>query len=240
MKKLLIIAVAALMATFCAYAQGGSVKPYFSAEELPNGILWLPSPPDSTSTQFVYDITQYVWGKSIRDTERGQQAIAHGAIQVADMAALFSEPFGLFISEKTTPAIFRLLNRAIPTFRLSVTEPKSVYMRKRPYVLFNEPTLIPADEEVLRDTGSYPSGHTIRGWGVALVLCEVNPSHQDAILKLGYEWGQSRVIAGYHWQSDVDASRMMAAAVFARLHTNADFLADMAAACAEYRRLMGN
>ena len=73
---------------------------------------------------------------------------------------------------------------------------------------------------------------------MALLLCEINPEAQDDILAFGYEWGQSRVIAGYHWQSDVDASRLVAAAGYARLHTNAQFLADMAAARAEYAALI--
>ena len=74
---------------------------------------------------------------------------------------------------------------------------------------------------------------------MALLLCEINPAAQDKILKLGYEWGQSRVIAGYHWQSDVDASRLVAAAGYARLHTNAEFLADIAAARAEFAEKSG-
>ena len=45
------------------------------------------------------------------------------------------------------------------------------------------------------------------------------------------------MIAGYHWQSDVDASRLLGSAVFARLHTNPQFLADMAAARKEFARL---
>jgi len=53
-------------------------------------------------------------------------------------------------------------------------------------------------------------------------------------LALGYQWGQSRVIAGYHWQSDIDAGRLLASAGYARLHTNEQFLADMAAARAEF------
>ena len=104
---------------------------------------------------------------------------------------------------------------------------------------FNEPTLLPEGEERLRLNGSYPSGHTVRGWAMALLLCEINPDAQDDILKLGYEWGQSRVIAGYHWQSDVDASRLVAAAGYARLHTNSEFLVDIAAARQEYAELSG-
>lgn len=89
----------------------------------------------------------------------------------------------------------------------------------------------------LCNTGSYPSGHTVRGWGMALLLCEINPAAQDELFKLGYEWGQSRVIAGFHWQSDVDASRMLAAACYARLHTCKEFLDDMSAAKKEFDKM---
>ena len=116
------------------------------------------------------------------------------------------------------------------------SKPKATYGRLRPYVRFNEPTLFPGDEEELRDQGSYPSGHTVRGWGMALLLCEINPDAQNELFKLGYEWGQSRVIAGYHWQSDVDASRMLAAACYARLHACEEFLKDMAEARKEFKK----
>ena len=101
-------------------------------------------------------------------------------------------------------------------------------------MVFSEPTLIPAEEDELRNTGSYPSGHTLRGWAMALLLSEINPDAQNEILKKGYEWGESRVIAGYHWQSDTDASRLLASACYARLHTSEAFLADMAAARKEF------
>ena len=149
----------------------------------------------------------------------------------------FSVPFGMEISKEKTPAIFHVLYRGMFTARLAARKPKLAYQRLRPYVRFQEPTLIPEEEESLRNNGSYPSGHSIRGWAFALLLCEINPDAQDAILKLGYEWGQSRVIVGYHWQSDVDASRLLGSAVYARLHTNPLFLADMAAARKEFARL---
>ena len=118
-------------------------------------------------------------------------------------------------------------------------------MRLRPYVFYREGTLIPGEEEGSRRSGSYPSGHTVRGWGMALVLAELNPERQDTLLKAGYEWGQSRVIAGYHWQSDVDASKLLSSATFARLQTCPEYLEDFAAAreelqaVAAQRRLTG-
>jgi acid phosphatase (class A) len=244
MKKQLMMIVAALMATMSTLAQTDvpldNEAMYFDIDDMPNAVVWLPEPPDTTSTQFVYDITQYLWGKQQRlNEERAQQAIENAVEEIPEMLEQFSVPFGMELSKENTPAIYHVLYRGVLTVRLAATKPKTEYMRKRPYSRFNEPTLLPEGEERLRLNGSYPSGHTVRGWAMALLLCEINPDAQDDILKLGYEWGQSRVIAGYHWQSDVDASRLVAAAGYARLHTNSEFLADIAAARAEYAEKLG-
>ncbi len=239
MKKNMLLMITALMlCNHLVYAQKTDNLVYFTADEVPNAVYWLPAPPAPGSAQFMNDISQYYWGKQQRlDSLRARKAINEAAYEVKDMASLFSNAFGMEISEKKTPAIFHVLNRSVLTIRLSATKPKATYMRTRPYVYFNEPTLVPAEEEELRTNGSYPSGHTVRGWGMALLLCEINPAAQDELFKLGYEWGQSRVIAGFHWQSDVDASRMLAAACYARLHTCKAFLDDMAAAKKEFQKL---
>lgn len=229
---------AAVMVLSAMVTKAQNEPSYLSADEVPNAVYWLPAPPEPGSSQFLYDLSQYYWGKEQRlDTARANKAILEAQHEVADMAHQFSAAFGLEISEQTTPAIYHVLYRGVHTIRLSATKPKATYKRIRPYVYFNEPTLIPEAEEPLRSSGSYPSGHTVRGWGMALLLCEINPDAQDELLKLGYEWGQSRVIAGYHWQSDVDASRMLAAACYARLHTCQTFLDDMAAAKKEFQQL---
>ena len=242
MKKLLCLTATILALSGVVKAQGDipldEEAMYFDIDEMPNAVIWLPAPPDTTSTQFVYDITQYMWGKTQRlDSVRAQQAINNAVEEIDEMAEQFSVPFGMEISREKTPAIFKVLYRGVLTARLGATKPKTEYKRKRPYSRFNEPTLVPEEEERLKLNGSYPSGHTVRGWAMALLLCEINPDAQDDLLKLGYEWGQSRVIAGYHWQSDVDASRLVAAAGYARLHTNAEFLADIAAARQEFAAL---
>ena len=239
MKIIISMFIVAIMATMNVNAQD-DVQLYFTTNQLPNLIKCLPAPPAFDSPAFANDMMRYVWGKQQRlDTLRLRQAQNHAVNTASDMAAYFSEPFGMKISRETTPAIMRLLNRAVPTFQASATRPKAAYMRPRPYNYYNEPSGLPASEDREHPTGSYPSGHTVRGWGMALILAEINPAAQDAILLLGYEWGQSRVILGYHWQSDVDASRMLASACLARMHTSADFMADMAAAREEYARLSG-
>ena len=243
-RKMLLLTVAAAMVALGAQAQTDITLDdeamYFEIDDLPNAVKWLPAPPEPNSTQFAYDLTQYMWGKGERlDEERARQAIDNGVTDMSEMAVQFSEPFGMEISKEKTPCIFNVLYRGVLTVRLCATKPKTALPRLRPYVRYQEGTLIPDDEDNLRENGSYPSGHSIRGWAMTLLLCEINPAAQDDLLALGYQWGQSRVIAGYHWQSDVDAGRLLASAGYERLHTNEQFLADMAAARAEYAQLTG-
>ena len=233
-KNLLALVLCVAAFSFAA----DDVKLYMGAEDLPNALNFYPAPPDTGSAAFAYDVAQYKWGKSMRaDSARAALAIAQGTVDVAEMMSMFSEAFGMEISEKKTPAIFYAVKRGVLTMRLAGRVPKKHYMRQRPFMYFNEPTLMPQFEEEHRTNGSYPSGHTIRGWAMALLLAEINPAAQDAILKYGYEWGQSRVIAGYHWQSDIEASKAIIAGCFARLHADEAFLADMKKARAEFKRL---
>ncbi|HHQ6626778.1 TPA: acid phosphatase, partial [Serratia fonticola] len=102
---------------------------------------------------------------------------------------------------------------------------------------YHQATCRPEEESVLSTNGSYPSGHTSIGWATALVLAEINPARQGEILKRGYEMGQSRVICGYHWQSDVTAGRLVGAAIVARLHAEPTFVDQLQKAKAEYLRL---
>lgn len=44
---------------------------------------------------------------------------------------------------------------------------------------------------------------------------------------------------GAHWQSDVDAGRVVGSAAVARMHASPEFQADMAAAKAEFAKKMG-
>lgn len=231
-----IFALAICGATLCGFA--ANAKPYVNADALPNALNFYPAPPETTSVQFMYDISQYMWGKAMRaDSARAALAVAQAVETIEDMAKMFSEPFGMEISAKKTPAIMNMLERGIRTLKQVGSLPKRHYMRRRPYDRFNESTLVPAEEERLRTNGSYPSGHTVRAWSMALLLVEVNPAAQDALLKYAYEWGQSRVIAGFHWQSDVDASKVLVSAAFASLHNDETFLADMKKARAEFKKL---
>lgn len=230
----------ALLCTLSAAAQkGGKAEKwpsFLSQKDLPEATQFIPAPPDTSSIAFLKDFDRYQWGKSMRNTPRGRQAVFDAYVEVDSILKGFQEAFGMLISKDTTPEIYSLVQRVENDGSLSVRGAKKKYMRKRPYVQFHEPTGVPEDEDELRHSGSFPSGHTARGWAIALVLAELNPDRQDAILRRGYEYGESRVIVGYHYQSDVDVARIAASGAVARLHADEAFARQLAKAKKEWKR----
>ena len=128
----------------------------------------------------------------------------------------FSGAIGKELTPERYPVLANTIMGVMQDVRSSIQKAKKTYARHRPYQHFNEHTPVPADESPT-DFTSYPSGHTVRGWAAAMLLVAVFPDQANAILKVGYEIGQSRVILGYHYQSDVEAARLAASAGFARL-----------------------
>ena len=233
MKKIFSILVLSMFFCLSCHAEGSS---FLTEDEIPTGATFMPLPPAPTDASFYNDWYRYQWGKSMRDTERGKQAIADANDNLEYYLEMYSEPLGLTISKENTPEIYTLLERLLATVFVCNDKSKSRLMRIRPFIEFNEPTPVPEDEEKLRTNSSYPSGHTTKGWAFALVLAEINPERQDEIFKRGFEYGESRVIVGFHYQSDVDAARVITSTLISRLHTNKDFIQQLAKAKEEFSR----
>jgi len=227
-KNSLLLTALFTFSILSAFAQTDSVAPkkvwpsFLNADLLPDGTNYLPAPPAFSSDRFAGDLAWYNYGKTLRDTPRGEQAKHDAELMLKDVLALFSESFGMEMSEERTPELASFIGKVITDAISSTRKAKKHYQRLRPFLYFNEGTLIPEEEES-HHTPSYPSSHSAAGWAVALVLCEINPDRSEAILTKGYEYGQSRVIAGYHYQSDVEAARMAGSACVAMLHTSEDF-----------------
>ncbi|MBO4723541.1 MAG: phosphatase PAP2 family protein [Muribaculaceae bacterium] len=224
-------------------AQSQEVEPYFSVDQLPDLIKCLPAPPDTTSITFSHDVMRYFWGKTQRlDPERSAMARRDAVWGYEPLLNIFSEPFGMHISKTETPEIWNLMVTSLTTTDQMRVAPKKFFMRKRPFVRFKEHILTygaEEDEEELGSEGSYPSGHTARSWAAAMLLAEINPANANDIFARAWAYGESRVIVGAHWQSDVDASRVAASIGFSQLHNSPEFCEQMARAKAEFNRLSG-
>ena len=229
--KVLIILLAFLI--FPTSIQAKGEVPTLTEEETLDTTLFMPPPPAFDSYLMANDRAKYEEGLTLRSTPRGMQATRDAVLK--NFPQLFSEAFGRDISQENTPELYKLLQYSFYYVDKYPTRPaKKKYMRVRPFMFYNTNTCYQPDEEALRKNGSYPSGHSSTAWGYALILAEVNPAKKDAIFKRGYEMGQSRVICGYHWQSDVDAARIGVSAAIAILHSNPQFLELMQKAKEEF------
>jgi acid phosphatase (class A) len=81
---------------------------------------------------------------------------------------------------------------------------------------------------------SYPSGPSVHGWTVAMILSRVAPERAQALMDRAEEYEESRLICGMHFPTDIEAGQVVAAAVVTRLDTSAEFRADVAKAGKEY------
>ncbi|MBR1946381.1 MAG: phosphatase PAP2 family protein [Alphaproteobacteria bacterium] len=212
-----------------------TAESYLTPEEIPTVAKFMPLPPKPTDPAFENDQRRYEWGKKMRKTERGKLAVEDADWTFEYLAKIFSEPFGMTISKENTPEIWALLERLDLTSEECSHKAKKRIMRTRPFVQFKERTPVPKDEKVLRKNSSYPSGHTTKGWTFALILAEINPERQDEILTRGFEYGESRVIVGFHYQSDVDAARVIAPTMIARLHADEEFAQQLKKAKKEFQ-----
>ncbi len=158
---------------------------------------------------------------------------------VADLAfhpfAMFQSVLGDSFTADRLPRTAEVMNAAIAGVNPAVNAAKDRYNRTRPYV--EDMSLLRCDSpENPSPGGSYPTGHGAGGWTLALVLAELLPSRADAILQRGRDFGDSRVICGYHFPSDVEAARLIASAGVARLHGDAEFRRMLDAARQELAR----
>jgi acid phosphatase (class A) len=147
----------------------------------------------------------------------------------------FRAPMGERFVRERLPRTAALLARVTEAVEPPVDAAKTHYARTRPYV--EDISILRCDAPANPSaTNSYPTGHGAAGWAWALTLAELSPSRANAILERGRAFGDSRVICGYHFPSDVDAARVIAAAVIARLHADAGFRREVDAARREIAR----
>jgi len=205
---------------------------YTKNDSLPNIVRILPHHPTLDSPLFYNDWYQYTWGKKMRIGKRYEQAVEDADYN--KLKTSFSGAMGIEISPTNTPEIWKLLDSLMADLKKGTSKAKNYYNRRRPFAQFNEVSGTPESDKYLRDKPSFPSSHTTVGWGLGLVLAEINPECMDSIFSRAYQIGVSRVIVGVHYQSDVDAGRLVASMVISQLHSKPEFTKQLAKAKNEF------
>mgnify|MGYP002718518166 CR=1 FL=1 len=211
-----------------------AAKPYLADTALPDALKILPAPPAHDAPLDKADRAAFSSTRALKGSPRWEIAsndVAEGAAAVLEN---FACVLGTRIDQARVPAVINLLERARLDLARATRGPKVHYRRLRPFV-GNEAPICVQRSQALADSFSYPSGHATQGWAYALILAALVPEKATPILVRGRAYGESRIVCGVHWLSDVVAGRLTGTAVFAALMGDPTFRADLEKARAELR-----
>lgn len=213
----------------------GLVKGYLKPEHYPDSLALLPAPAVTGSAQAQADLQTHRQAQGQRQTPRWALASQDAVLSYPSLVQHFSCALALPLGTDATPHLNMLLRRSMLDAGLATYRAKDHHKRQRPFVTLGESTCTPADDAKLAKDGSYPSGHAALGWAAGLILTSLAPERSDALLQRAHAFGQSRMVCGVHWQSDVDAGRLVGAATVARLQADPVFSAQAQLAAQEIK-----
>jgi acid phosphatase (class A) len=213
-------------------AEHPAAKPYLEA--LPDMIAAIGPPPAPGSAAAASDLASYWTTRALAGGPRWALATRDAVSSTPALLADFSCAFGRRVEPTAVPHLASLLDRVRIDASRTTRIGKDHYRRVRPHVGNTAPICVEREPRVDSDF-AYPSGHATLGWTVALVLASAAPEHAAAILARGRVYGESRIVCGVHWRSDVEAGRTNAAATVAALQGNAGFRADLEEARTELK-----
>lgn len=230
MKYALISAALALLATACVSVEVNEAPATPAPATVAfDGLGVLAPPPAAGSPQQAGDVAT---SRGPWSAERTAQAAADDAV---DPWKAFGSVMGPGFTAENFPTTKKLFDQVLAVAGPAIGATKAQWQRPRPFVAnAAQPTCI-TPSAALRASGSYPSGHAALGWAWALTLAEIAPAKTDALLHRGFEYGESRIVCGVHWSSDVTAGRALGAAAIARMHGDPGSRALLDAARAEIR-----
>jgi acid phosphatase (class A) len=154
-------------------------------------------PPAVGSAEFNEQMAVVMWMQRTRTPE--QIAFVQEPLDLARFAPILAES----LLSVDGIALKRLLDDSIDEVRQDYDSLKAVFDLPRPFEVND--AVHPAVEP--RQVASYPSGHAIRSIVYARLLSAIFPQHGDALMKLAYQIGYGRVIAGVHYPGDVLAGQ---------------------------------
>ncbi|QWU99452.1 acid phosphatase [Francisella salimarina] len=234
MKKIIV-----LLSFVCATIAFAAGDGFLSKDELPNSLAILPPPPvmtpmagsnvsypafaeDQEISKSIFIEKTFFNGEQISQT-RLDQAVSDADTEVETFVNAFIDPLDIPNKQSIKQLLINnpdLIKKVTYDGKNSTEAAKNAYARERPYSFYNE-AVCTGDPDPHH---SYPSAHSTRGMVVAYTIADLLPSQYRAqILVRGMDYGDSRVICGAHWRSDIQAGRTMANAVYSMLKTNDSF-----------------
>lgn len=191
----------------------------FALPQLPDGRRILPPPPARGSAAEALDMAVFTQTRALQGTERWALAIRDDRLSPAHILEAFSCAAGMRMDARKTPRLAALLGTYRDALRPVVSAEKNDWKRPRPYAQSDAPVCLDTFDKY-RLGYSYPSGHATFSWAAASLLAELMPDRAAAIFQRARVFGESRIVCGAHWKSDVQAGWLNGAFMFRALQAD--------------------
>lgn len=205
----------------------GTDTGYFAPGAQPDATAYLPPPPQPGTARQAVDDTAFATTRALKGRPRWALATSDADLHEDALLHSFSCAAGFMLDKASTPHLAALIHKMDVSEIADMRNSKAYWHRPRPFVGNDQPICTEPDRAHLATSGSYPSGHTMLGWSTALVLADLLPQRATQILQRGRTFGESRIVCGVHWESDVQAGYMVGSAEIAAMQGSPDFRADM-------------
>jgi acid phosphatase (class A) len=203
---------------------------YLAAGTAPDTIRILPAPPAAGSGRDTDDKAIFAATRAHKGDPRWDLATVDADLHPANGMADFACALGVTLTPETAPTLATLFARVSRDARTVIDPPKDHYARPRPYLADASAPICVDRTDDLAKSFSYPSGHSTQSWAWGLVMAELAPDRASEILMRARSIGESRIVCGVHYLSDVQAGRDAGGILVARLHAEPAFQADLAKA----------
>jgi acid phosphatase (class A) len=99
---------------------------------------------------------------------------------------------------------------------------KRYFHRSRPWIVDSRVQTC-AEHEPGPAPNSYPSGHAMLGYELGVVFASLMPNHAQAILARAEQYGENRILCGFHFRSDVTAGQQYGSVLAIEMMQDATF-----------------
>ncbi len=182
----------------------------------------LPPPPAAGSTQAAAELAELHATELARTP--AEEAVARTDGDTKN-GTIFAVVLGPRFDLDKLPATARLLGLVRASEKAIVDAGKDEFKRARPYIVDTGLNSCKRNDDPL---SSYPSGHTSMAFSMGETLARLVPEQAPALLARAARYGQSRIVCGQHFRSDVTAGQLLGGLIVERLMTKPEFQAAFA------------
>jgi acid phosphatase (class A) len=219
---MLVLGLLAMAAALAGAAPGGGKAPLLSSADIDPALV-LPPPPVAGSEQAKAELAELHAAEDARSADDEADARRDGDTK---NGTIFAEALGSRFDLAKLPATSALLALVRESEKATVDRGKDEFRRPRPYAIDPSLKSCKRNEDPF---SSYPSGHSSMAFSMGEVLARLVPEKAGPAQR----YGQSRIVCGQHFRSDVSAGQMLGVLIAERLMAKPAFQTGFVLARAE-------